>query len=225
MSARSNALAASTLRPPRPFNTLRLELLLYSKVDLALGEGFAPSHSEVDSQHPQARFRPETKAVAEQPFPLILGTLREPPVEGGGIDEQVHQHSLKKLDDLASTFPDSVEVNCVHRSGSAIDEILAVANDQAVDLIIIASHDYSESRHVLIGSVAFLAQWIAAGFRDWGAFFLSLVAFVVSGVGLAITLELLGPETRELLPNLWPVLLILGGLMALLRGLFSRRSQ
>ena len=78
---------------------------------------------------------------------------------------------------------------------------------------------------VLIGSVAFLAQWIAAGFRDWGAFFLALVAFVVGGAGLAITLELLGPETRELLPNLWPVLLILGGLMALLRGLFGRRSH
>ena len=78
---------------------------------------------------------------------------------------------------------------------------------------------------VLIGSVAFLAQWIAAGFRDWGAFFLALVAFVVGGAGLATTLELLGPETRELLPKLWPILLILGGLMALLRGLFGRRSH
>ena len=78
---------------------------------------------------------------------------------------------------------------------------------------------------VLIGSAAFLAQWIAARFRDWGAFFLALVAFVVGGAGLAITLELLGPETRELLPSLWPVLLILGGLMALLRGLFGRRSK
>jgi len=78
---------------------------------------------------------------------------------------------------------------------------------------------------VLIGSVAFLAQWIAARFRDWGALFLSLVALVVGGAGLAITLQLLGPETRELLPKLWPVILILGGLMALLRGLFNRRSQ
>ena len=78
---------------------------------------------------------------------------------------------------------------------------------------------------VLIGSVAFLTQWVATRFRDWGALFLSLVALVVGGAGLAITLQLLGPETRKLLPKLWPVLLILGGLMALLRGLFSRRPQ
>jgi len=78
---------------------------------------------------------------------------------------------------------------------------------------------------VLIGSVAFLAQWIATCFRDWGALFMALVALVVGGAGLAITLQLLGPATRELLPKLWPVLLILGGLMALLRGLFSKRPR
>ncbi|MFQ6100405.1 MAG: hypothetical protein ACE5OS_04130 [Anaerolineae bacterium] len=78
---------------------------------------------------------------------------------------------------------------------------------------------------VLIGSVAFLAQWAAARFRDWGALFLALVAFVVGGAGLAMTLKLLGPETRELLPNLWPILLILLGLMVLLRALLGKRSQ
>lgn len=78
---------------------------------------------------------------------------------------------------------------------------------------------------VLIGSTAFLAQWIAACFRDWGAFFLALVAFLVGGAGLAITLQWLGPQTRELLPKLWPVLIIMVGLMVLLRTLFSRRSS
>lgn len=77
---------------------------------------------------------------------------------------------------------------------------------------------------VLIGGVGFLAQWTASGFRDWGALFIALVALVVGGAGLAVTLQLLGPETRALLPRLWPVLLILVGLMALLRALFGRRS-
>jgi hypothetical protein len=77
---------------------------------------------------------------------------------------------------------------------------------------------------VLVGSVAFLAQWAASGFRDWGALFLGLVALVVAGAGLVVTLKLLGPQTSDLLPRLWPVLLILLGLMALLRGLFGRRS-
>lgn len=77
---------------------------------------------------------------------------------------------------------------------------------------------------VLIGAIAFLAQWTAAKFRDWGALFLGLVALVVGGAGLAVTLELFGPQTRNLLPNLWPALLILGGLMMLLRGLIRKRS-
>ena len=77
---------------------------------------------------------------------------------------------------------------------------------------------------VLIGSSAFLAQWAAAKFNDWGSLFLGLVALVVGGAGLAVTLELFGPRTRDLLPNLWPALLILGGLMMLLRGLIRKRS-
>jgi hypothetical protein len=77
---------------------------------------------------------------------------------------------------------------------------------------------------VLVGGVAFLALWAASGFRDWGALFVGLVALVVAAVGLAVTLELLGPRTAELLPRLWPALLILLGLMMLLRGLLGRRS-
>jgi len=78
---------------------------------------------------------------------------------------------------------------------------------------------------VLIGSVAFLAQWIAASLRDWDALFLGLVTLCVGGVALAITLQLFGPDTREILPRLWPVILILAGLIALLRGLLGRRRK
>ena len=77
---------------------------------------------------------------------------------------------------------------------------------------------------VLIGSAAFLAQWAAAGFRDWGALFLALVALVVGGAGLAVQLQLLGPRTAELLPRMWPVLLILLGLMVFVRAALGRRS-
>ena len=77
---------------------------------------------------------------------------------------------------------------------------------------------------VLVGSAAFLAQWVATGFRDWGTLFLALVALVVGGAGLAVTLQLLGPQTVELLPRLWPALLILLGLMVFLRALIGRRS-
>lgn len=77
---------------------------------------------------------------------------------------------------------------------------------------------------VLVGSIAFLAQWAAAGFRDWGTLFLALVALVVGGAGLFVQVQLLGPRTAELLPRMWPVLLILLGLMVFLRAALGRRS-
>lgn len=78
---------------------------------------------------------------------------------------------------------------------------------------------------VVIGGLAFLGQWLAAGLRDWNALFLALTALLGGVAGLAITLEWLGPETRQLLPRLWPVLLIAAGVMALLRGLVGKRSS
>lgn len=77
----------------------------------------------------------------------------------------------------------------------------------------------------LIGSVAFLAQWAAARFRDWDALFLGLVTLSIGGVALAISFQLLGPNTRQILPKLWPAVLVLAGLMVLLRGLLGRRTS
>ncbi len=77
---------------------------------------------------------------------------------------------------------------------------------------------------VLVGAVAWLAQWVATGCRDWDALFLSLVALVIGGAGVAVALELLGPLTRESLPTLWPVLLIVGGLMVFVRAVLGWRS-
>ena len=77
---------------------------------------------------------------------------------------------------------------------------------------------------VAIGGIAFLAQWMAARFRYWGALFLGVAALVVGGAGLPIKMNLLGEKTAELLPSLWPVLIVLAGVMLLLRGLLSRRQ-
>ncbi len=77
----------------------------------------------------------------------------------------------------------------------------------------------------LIGGFAFLGQWIAAGLCDWDALFLALSALLAGAAGFAITLEWLGPETRQLLPQLWPVLVIAAGVIALLRGLVGKRSS
>jgi hypothetical protein len=77
---------------------------------------------------------------------------------------------------------------------------------------------------LIILGVAFLARWIAGGARRGNALFLGVVALLVGGVAGAINLRLLGPQTQDLLPTLWPALLIAAGLLVLLQGLFSRRS-
>lgn len=77
---------------------------------------------------------------------------------------------------------------------------------------------------VLIGSIAFVAQWAASGCQDWGSLFLALIALAIGLASLAIKFQWLGPETSTLLPKLWPVVLILGGLLLLMRGLFGKRS-
>lgn len=76
---------------------------------------------------------------------------------------------------------------------------------------------------VLIGGIAFLTQWAAARFKDWSALFLAVVALVIGSAGLIATLQLLGPETSQRLPTLWPALLVVMGLMILLRGLLRKR--
>jgi hypothetical protein len=78
---------------------------------------------------------------------------------------------------------------------------------------------------LLIGGVAFLAQWAAGGFRKWDSLFLGLVALIVGSGAFTITFQLLGPSTREILPRLWPIVLVLAGLMALLQGLVGRRIR
>lgn len=75
---------------------------------------------------------------------------------------------------------------------------------------------------IIIGGVAFLARWAAARFSDWNALFLAVAALAVGGMGLAVTLELFGPRTSEFLPSLWPVVLILVGLIMLLRSLLGK---
>jgi hypothetical protein len=77
---------------------------------------------------------------------------------------------------------------------------------------------------LLIGALGWLGQWAATRFRDWGAFFLAMVALVIGAAGMAVALELLGADTAGSLPRLWPVLLIVGGLMVFLRAALGRRS-
>ncbi len=77
---------------------------------------------------------------------------------------------------------------------------------------------------VFVAGISFLAMWLAQQFRDWGILFLALVGMIAGSVGLAINLQVFGPNTVHELNNLSPALLILVGLILLLRNALSKRS-
>nr|HID13356.1 hypothetical protein [Anaerolineae bacterium] len=56
---------------------------------------------------------------------------------------------------------------------------------------------------VLIGSAAFLAQWAAAGFRDWGALFMALVALTFGLVARGAGFRAVRLSSGRSLPAVW----------------------
>ena len=67
----------------------------------------------------------------------------------------------------------------------------------------------------LIGGVAFLALFLAERGRDVGTLGVGCAALVVGAVGLAVTLGLVGSG----IVKLWPLLLVLIGIVSLVGGL------
>lgn len=75
----------------------------------------------------------------------------------------------------------------------------------------------------LIAGIAFLALWLAEGIREWGTILLALVSLIFGGAYLAVNLQILGPNTALEVQRLWPVLLILAGLILFARGVLGKK--
>jgi hypothetical protein len=67
---------------------------------------------------------------------------------------------------------------------------------------------------VLIGAAAFFAQWMVRPSQR-GLLVPAFIALLVGAVFLVVNLRLVNPALAEQLTRLWPVLLILGGLLVL----------
>ncbi|MCC7359948.1 MAG: hypothetical protein IT317_10750 [Anaerolineales bacterium] len=73
---------------------------------------------------------------------------------------------------------------------------------------------------VLIGGLAFLAQWLAQP-GERGLLVPAFLGLLVGGVAIVFTLNLLGPAVGQLAAKLWPLILIVLGL-GLLGSYFLR---
>ena len=78
---------------------------------------------------------------------------------------------------------------------------------------------------VVIGGLAFIALFIAEARHEWAVFSLGAIAVVVGCVAFLFTFGLLAGDIGLMLVKLWPVLLIVMGLVALLQALLGRPRQ
>lgn len=75
---------------------------------------------------------------------------------------------------------------------------------------------------VVIGGLSFIALFLAQPRRDWGVFNLGAMAIVVGLVAFLFTLGWLPGDVGSWLLKLWPLLLILAGLVALAQAVIGR---
>lgn len=70
-------------------------------------------------------------------------------------ERALHADAERKLDEVMTQhIPGDVKIHAVVRHGDVAGEILRVAQDEKVDLIVIATHGLTGWRHLVFGSVA-----------------------------------------------------------------------
>ena len=75
---------------------------------------------------------------------------------------------------------------------------------------------------VVIGGVSFIALFLAEGKHDWAVFSLGAMAVIVGCVAFLFTLGWMAGDIGRLLVKLWPLLLVIAGLAALLQAILGR---
>jgi hypothetical protein len=76
--------------------------------------------------------------------------------------------------------------------------------------------------YIVIGGLAFLALFLAQSYHEWGVFSVGALAVIVGCVAFTFTLGWLSGDVGKLLAQLWPLLLIIAGLAALLQAVVGR---
>lgn len=89
------------------------------------------------------------------PFPWPSDLLAVPGFDARASERQQAEETRKQFEDVASTHvPGEIKKRLIVREGDPGHEILQVAEREAVDLIVIATHGMSSWHHYIHGAVA-----------------------------------------------------------------------
>jgi hypothetical protein len=78
---------------------------------------------------------------------------------------------------------------------------------------------------VVIAGVSFIALFLAEAKHEWAVFSVGAVGVIVGCVAFLFTLGWLAGDIGQLLAKLWPLLLVIAGLAALLQAVLGRPRQ
>jgi nucleotide-binding universal stress UspA family protein len=117
----------------------------------------APSCEAVSAASEVARMfsAPLVLVHVVQPLPAAAAAASGYPIDVEALESALVKHATQQLHEFARTHV-AKDVRTVVRAvrGSVAAQILDVASDEGVDLIVISTHGETGLRHVLLGSVA-----------------------------------------------------------------------
>lgn len=124
--------------------------------DLTINKIMAP----VDFSDPSSHALQYASSVAKQlNAEVVMVHVAEPPpfspdlTTSHGYEDKISEYAENTLTDLVDKYiGQGVKARFVVRFGKAYEEIVRAAEEEGVDLIVMATHGHSGFRHMLIGS-------------------------------------------------------------------------
>jgi len=87
--------------------------------------------------------------------PPAMYTIHVPDFEGGQFQHDALEHAKKALEEFVRLhIPASVNVTPAVRLGRPVEEINRFVEEEAIDLVVMATHGRTGLRHAIMGSVA-----------------------------------------------------------------------
>ena len=116
------------------------------------------------SQHSKEALRYAVELAKVHDAEIILGHVMEPPIyptmfEGAAVavpplDESLRKQLQEHLETMRKEEIGDLPTKVIVREGSPTNELIELAREEDVDLIVIATHGYTGIKHMLLGSTA-----------------------------------------------------------------------